>query len=70
MKREELEKAGFEKRGVYDEPRLSEILEMYKEANFEVVVLDYEEADDAVCSACLDNEQKGRYKVVYTKKKT
>lgn len=69
MKREELENAGFERRGVYDEPRLTEIVEMYKDAGFEVVVVDYEGGDKSICSACFtDAEAKGRYKVVYTRR--
>jgi len=64
-----LEQEGFEKRGVYDEPKLSEILEMYKEAGFDVVVVDYEKTLDAACSYCFDTERESnRYKVVYTRK--
>lgn len=65
-----LEQEGFEKRGVYDEPRLSEIIQMYNELGFEVLVVDYEKSLDSVCSTCLDEAQdNARYKVVYTKKR-
>lgn len=67
--RKMLEQEGFEKRGIYDEPRLSEILQMYKELGFEVLVVDYERSLDSDCSLCLEEAQDNtRYKVVYTRK--
>lgn len=64
-----LEKEGFTKRGVFEDPRLSEIVEMYKEAGFDVVVVDYENTDPDSCKQCYEGkEMKKRYKVVYTKK--
>ncbi len=68
---EELEKKGYERRGVYEEPRLSEIVEMYREAGYEVVLVEYDKNSKDGCSVCLDDYAfKGGYKVVYTKKVT
>lgn len=70
MKKDGLEQDGFERRGVYEEPRLTEIVQMYEEAGFEVVVLDYKAGGGEHCNACLDDvDAKNRYKVVYTRKR-
>lgn len=69
MDRKELEREGWTKRGVYDEPRLTEVCNMYIELGFEVVVLPYEPSLEDSCNICLNEmENFERYKVVYTKK--
>lgn len=69
MDRDILIKEGWEKRGIYDEPRLSEICEMYKELGFDVLVFPYEPDYDGLCNQCFDsNFDSKKFKVVYTKK--
>jgi hypothetical protein len=64
-----LESEGWEKRGFFDEPRLSEVCEMYGEAGYEVMLVDFEPAFDGVCSVCLEGAPRlEKYKVVYTKR--
>jgi len=58
---------GWEKRGIYDEPRLSEICEMYKELGYEVLLLDVNAEDEGVCRECMALG-KERYKILLTKR--
>lgn len=68
--RKEIEQEGWEKRGVYDEPRLSEIVNMYEEAGFDVITVDFNAELDNVCSVCFEGAlDPAKYKVVFTKKK-
>ncbi len=65
---EELKREGWEKRFTIDEPRMSEMVEQYKELGFEVLLepvdISFEE-----CNACLKNPAFGqRYKTIYTRK--
>lgn len=68
MREEELIKMGWEKRGVYDEPRLSEICDFYKELGFDVLVLPYKGDYDRGCGLCYDADRKSGFKIVFTKK--
>jgi len=79
MKREEdLIKAGWEKRFVACEPRLSEMVEMYEEIGFEVRLeplpakeeLEAAEAsscDEKGCSVCFDVDPE-RYRIIFTRR--
>ena len=68
--RKKIEQEGWEKRGVFDEPRLSEIVNMYEEAGFDVMTVDFDAKLDTVCSVCFDAAlETVRYKVVFTKRK-
>jgi hypothetical protein len=58
---------GWEKRGIYDEPRLSELCDMYKELGYEVLLLDIYADSGEICSECMVQE-KERYKILLTKK--
>jgi hypothetical protein len=61
-------KEGWKKKGVYDEPRLSELVDMYKEIGFEVLVLDYEaNTDNSQCNECIKKNPE-KYKILYTRK--
>lgn len=66
-RREELEKQGWERRTTYDEPRLSEIVEMYEETGFEVRLEPFDPDDEDGCTACMKADP-DRYKVIYTRK--
>jgi hypothetical protein len=62
---------GWIRQGIYDEPRLSEMIRMYARIGIEVRLMPVE-ADGAdgcaPCTACTDADP-GRHKVVYTKKR-
>jgi len=79
MKREEdLIKAGWERRFVACEPRLSEMVEMYEEIGFEVRLepLATKEEQDAEgmspsceesgCTVCFDTDR-DRYRIIFTR---
>lgn len=62
-----LAKEGWEKRSIIDEPRLSEVVEMYESLDFEVL-LEPVDLDSEECSECMRADPK-RYKVIYTRPK-
>lgn len=71
---EELAGQGWEKRCIADEPRLSEMKELYESIGFEVLLErlpDKNElsacAEEEACTACMDLDP-DRYRVIYTKK--
>jgi hypothetical protein len=75
MKRdEELDAAGWEKRFVACEPRLSEMVDTYKEIGFEVLLeplppkdeMDAESCEESGCMACF-NADRERYRIIYTR---
>jgi len=61
-----LEKEGWLKRSILDEPRLSEVVAMYTELGLEVKVVDVKSGDVDGCTSCLDGAP-DRYTVVYTR---
>ena len=61
----ELLAQGWERRFIYDEPRLSEAVEIYRELGFEVKLLPVP-PDDIDCSECMKEEPE-RYRVIYTR---
>ena len=66
LKEDPLEKEGWQRRSILDEPRLSEAVKMYEELGFEVLVTEFDsELFDAPegCFDCVD----GQLKVVYTR---
>ena len=57
------------RRNVTDEPRLSELVELYKSLGYEIMLKDFipgEQADE--CSECMVSFPE-RYKIIYTRKK-
>ena len=57
----------WERRGVYDDPRLTELSKMYEELGFTVKLEPVKPEMEAGCTECIkDNPDK--YKVLYTKK--
>ncbi|MCP4604554.1 MAG: hypothetical protein GY847_29200 [Proteobacteria bacterium] len=67
-RRQELEKQGWEKRNTYDDPRLSEIAEMYEEMDFEVHLEPFDPEEETECSECMKVDPK-QYKTIYTRRK-
>ena len=71
---DELIQAGWEKRFVASEPRLTEMVEMYKEIGFEVHLeplppkeeMDEKSCEESGCTACFDVDRE-RYRIIFTK---
>ena len=57
----------WERRGVYDEPRLTELVKLYKESGFTVKLEAFSPDSGSECNECI-RENPDRYKVLYTKK--
>ncbi len=56
------------KRNIVDEPRLSELIEMYKELDFEVKLVEFDpKGYPQECSECMAANPE-KYKVIYTRK--
>ncbi len=68
MKKEDLEKQGWIKQTIYDEPKLSEIAEMYREMDLDVHIEPFNPDDETECSECM-KVQPDRYKTIYTRKR-
>lgn len=64
---DELKRDGWKKQGHYDEPRLSEVVQMYREIGFEVLAEPVCLEDLSGCKACM-KENLDRFKMVYTRK--
>ncbi len=65
---EQLESENWERRGIFTEPRLSELVALYQELGYEVLVVspDPSEIDDAPCRECFLLFPE-RFKVLYTR---
>jgi hypothetical protein len=64
---EELKKEGWEKRFTIDDPRLTEMVDQYKELGFEVL-LEPVDTSSEECTACIATFR-DRYKTIYTRPK-
>jgi hypothetical protein len=62
----ELIARGWEKQTTYDEPRLSEIVEMYEETGFEVHLEPFDPFLDQGCADCMKASPE-KYKTIYTR---
>jgi hypothetical protein len=61
---------GWEQQGSFDEPRLSDVVEMYREIGCEVLLEPYDPVDDlggGGCSACMV-AAKERFRTIFTRK--
>ena len=77
---EELIRAGWEKRFIASEPRLSEMADMYREIGFEVLLEPLPAKEEAAepgcgsscsekeCTVCYDADT-ARYRIIYTRRK-
>ena len=66
--RERLEREGWKRQTLTDEPRLSELVELYESMSYEVLLVPFDpKAEEAECTACFDDPD--RYKIIYTRKK-
>lgn len=62
------DEASWTRQNVMDEPRLSEIVEMYEELGFEVRLEPFDPDAEEDCHTCLAREPE-RYKIIYTRPK-
>jgi len=65
--KEELLNEGWEKRSTTDEPRLSELVKMYKEIGFEVLLEPFKPDEESDCSECMKTSPQ-HYRIIYTRK--
>lgn len=65
---QELVRQGWQKQATYDEPRLSEMVDMYREIGFEVHLEPFDPGQEAGCTSCMQ-EFAECYQTIYTKKK-
>jgi hypothetical protein len=63
---DDLKKQGWEKRFTIDEPRLSEMVEQYKELGFEVLLESVDPSSEE-CTTCITSSP-NRYRTIYTRK--
>ncbi len=66
FKEDPLEKEGWQRRSILDEPRLGEVVKMYEDMGLEVLVTDLKPELAEGCKTCIDG-QAGKLKVVYTR---
>ncbi len=64
---DELTKQGWSKRTTYDEPRLSEMVELYQELGFEVRLEPFCSGPEQECSECIVQRPE-RFKTIYVRK--
>jgi hypothetical protein len=64
---QELTRRGWQKQVTYDEPRLSEMIDMYRELGFEVRLEPFDPLQEAGCTDCMQASPE-RYQTIYTRK--
>jgi len=64
----QLAREGWEKQMTYDDPRLSEIVRMYEELDFEVHLEPFHPHEEEGCAECMKASPE-KYKTVYTRKR-
>ncbi len=65
---EKLISEGWEKQATYDEPRLSEMVDTYKEIGLEVLLEPFNAANEEGCTGCMELSP-DQFKTIYTRKK-
>ena len=60
---------GWTRRGIYDDPRLTEILTMYEDLGFAVKLEPFRPELEPGCNECIKQDP-AKFRVLYTKKKT
>ena len=68
IREQELTRQGWQKLATYDEPRLSELVEMYREIGFEVHLEPFDALQEPGCTGCLQASPE-RYQTIYTRKR-
>ena len=65
---QKLVRAGWEKQATYDDPRLTEMLEMYREIGLEVHLEPFNPENEEGCTGCMQLTPE-KLKTIYTRKK-
>ncbi len=65
----ELTRDGWQKQSTNDEPRLSELAEMYKDIGYDVHLEPFHAEEEPGCTECM-KLQADRYKTIYIRKNT
>ena len=63
-----LKKKGWTKQSTHDEPRLSDIVEMYQEIGLDVLLEPFKPDEETGCTACMRQAARN-YKTIYTRPK-
>lgn len=66
---QELINKGWEKQSTHDEPRLTDVVEMYQEIGLEVLVEPFDPNNEPGCTDCMQ-VCSDKYKTIYTRNKT
>jgi len=61
-----LEREGWERRSILDDPRLSEVVASYEEMGLEVILKEFDGAKADGCVTCLDGPT-NRLMIIYTR---
>ena len=61
-------KEGWKKQATYDDPRLSEMVEMYAEIGLEVHLEPFNAENETGCTGCMQL-MPDRFKTIYTRRK-
>ena len=67
-RQEELVRQGWQRQATYDEPRLSEMAEMYENIGMEVHIEPFYADEESGCADCMAAAPE-LYKTIYTRKK-
>jgi len=65
---EKLINNGWEKQSTYDDPRLSEMVEMYAEIGLEVHLEPFNAKNEKGCTGCMQ-QMSDLFKTIYTRRK-
>jgi hypothetical protein len=68
-RQKELAQLGWERQATYDEPRLSEMAEVYEEIGLEVHLEPFHPDEEPGCTGCMAMMPE-QYKTIYTRKKS
>ena len=63
-----LREEGWTKQSTHDEPRLSDIVEMYEEIGLEVLLEPFNPDEEPGCTDCM-RVSAAKYKTIYTRNK-
>ena len=63
---QELSKEGWTRQSTHDEPRLFDIVEMYKEIGLDVLLEPYNPDEEPGCTECMRGAAR-EYKTIYTR---
>ncbi len=63
---EKLISQGWEKKATYDEPRLTEMVEMYEQIGLEVHLEPFKAANEDGCTGCMQ-QFPDQFKTIYTR---